>query len=55
MGVCVCYCLSYPSSNAHALYYVAIYDLSGSTLFFTHYLLSGTAFGKKLLNTKCVF
>ena len=47
-------CLRYPSINAHALYYVVIYDLSGSTIFFTHYPLSGTAFGKMLLNTKCV-
>jgi hypothetical protein len=31
------------------------YGLSGSTIFFPHYLTNGTIFGKKLLNTKCVF
>ena len=36
-------------------YYVVICDLPGSTIFFPHYLINGTIFGKKLLNTKCVF
>jgi len=29
--------------------------LSGSTVFFPHYLINGTIFDKKLLNTKFVF
>jgi len=33
---------------------VAICGLSRSTIFIPHYLINGTIFGEKLLNTKCV-
>ena len=33
----------------------AICGLSGSTIFFPHYLINGTIFRKTLLNIKCVF
>ena len=46
---------SYPVYTAHAPYCIVICDLSGSTMFFPHYLINGTIFWKKLLNTKCVF
>jgi hypothetical protein len=52
--VCVC-SLSYPGRKAHAPYYIVICGLSGSTMFFPHYLINGAIFGKKLLNIKCVF
>jgi len=35
--------------------HIVICGLSGSTIFFLHYLINGTIFEKKLLNTKCVF
>jgi len=31
------------------------FGLHGFTYFFSHYLINGTIFDKKLLNTKCVF
>jgi hypothetical protein len=34
---------------------IVICDLSRSRIFFPHYLINGTIFEKKLLNTKCVF
>jgi hypothetical protein len=49
--VCVC-SLSYPVGKAHAPYHIVICGLSGPTVFST---LSGTNFGRKLLNVKCVF
>jgi hypothetical protein len=49
--VCVC-SLRYPSCNAHAPYChlcpVRLYNI------FPHYLINGTIFERKLLNTKCV-
>ena len=50
----VCFCgLMQPASNAHAPYFllwpVTLYHI------FPHYLRNGKIFGKKLLNTKCVF
>jgi hypothetical protein len=51
---CVC-CLSYPAHTAHAPYYIVTCGLSGCTIFFTHYLINCTIFGKMLLNIKCVF
>ena len=50
---CVCN-LSYPACKAHALYHIAICDLSCCTIIST---LSNKRydFGKNLLNTKCVF
>ena len=51
-GVCVC-SLMYPACNALApcchLWPVRLYNI------FPHYLINGTIFGKKLLNTNCVF
>jgi len=45
--------LKYPSCNAHAPYChvwsAPLYNI------FPHYLINGTIFGKKLLNTKFVF
>jgi len=45
--------LRHPACNAHApnchLWSVRLYSI------FPHYLINGTIFGKKLLNTKCVF
>jgi len=46
--------LRYPACNAHVLYY-SICGLSGCTIFFQHYFINGTLFGKKLLNTKTCF
>jgi len=44
---------SYPACNAHApychLWPALLYNI------FPHYLINGTIFEKKLLNTKCVF
>ena len=50
--MCVCN-LRYPTCNAHAPYChlcpAPLYNI------FPHYLINGTIFEKKLLNTKCVF
>jgi hypothetical protein len=46
--VCV-YSLSYSACNAHATYYIVIRGLSGSTIFFPHYLINGTIFRETLL------
>jgi len=36
--------------------HIVICGLTGSTIFFPHYLINGTIFGgKKLLHIKCVF
>jgi hypothetical protein len=52
----VCFCsLSYPAYKAHAPYYIVICGLPGLYHIFPHYLIKGTNFEKKLLNTKCVF
>ena len=51
---CVCVCsLRYPACDAHAPYC----QLCPAPLYniFPHYLINGTIFEKKLLNTKCVF
>jgi len=56
--MCVC-SLSYPAWKAHAEYYLVIQDLSSYTMFYPHYLINGTTYGKggggTLLNIKCVF
>jgi hypothetical protein len=40
----------------HALVYIVICGLSGSTIFFSHYLINGTIFGtENLLNRKYMF
>jgi len=56
MSIAYCECVfvaCYPPCNAHAPYY----NLCPDQLYniFPHYLINGTIFGKKLLNTKCVF
>jgi len=52
MIMCIC-SLSYPAGNAHAPYFrlwpAPLYNIS------PHYLINGTIFVEKLLNTKCVF
>jgi hypothetical protein len=35
--------------------HIVIYGLSGSTIFFSHYLINSTILDKKLLHIKCVF
>ena len=45
----------YLAWNAHAPYYIVIWDLFVSAIFILHYLINGKILGKKLLNTKCVF
>jgi len=52
--VCICN-IRYPACKAHAPYYIVICGLSGSTIFFPRYLISGTIFRKYLLNKKCAF
>jgi len=52
--VCVC-SLSYPARKAHVPHYIVIYGLSGSTIFFPHYLINGTIFGKNYWTQICVF
>jgi len=41
--------------HAVRMRHIVICGLTRSTIFFPHYLINGTIFGKKLLNTKCVF
>ena len=53
-STCLC-SLRYPAYIAHAPYYTAICGLPRSTMFYPRYLIDGKIFGKKLLNTKCVF
>jgi len=50
--------ITYSKCVSVALYsYIqhVICGLSVSTIFFQHYLINGTIFGKRLLNIKCVF
>jgi hypothetical protein len=49
-----CVSVCYPACNAHAPYYIVILPVR-LCLIFPHYLINGTIFGKKILNTKCVF
>jgi len=46
--------LSYPACKANAPYYVVVYGLSGSTIFFKNITKKTWFSEKKLLNTKCV-
>jgi len=48
--VCECECVSVALGIQYAVRIRLIVDLSGSTVFFPHYLLSGMVFGKRLLN-----
>jgi len=41
--------LIYPTCNAHVRYCIAIYGLSESAMFLSHYLINGTNFGKKVI------
>ena len=41
--------------HAMRMRHIVICGLPRSTIFFPHYLINGTIFEKKLLNTKCVF
>ena len=41
--------LMYPACKAHAQYYIYICGLSLPNIFFPHYLINGTIFGKKKL------
>ena len=41
--------------HAVRMRHIVICGLSSSTIFFPHYLINGTIFEKKLLNTRCVF
>jgi len=47
--------LIYPACKAHVPYSIVICGLSDSSVFFKHYFINGTIFGKKKkLNIKCV-
>jgi hypothetical protein len=52
--VCVCSC-RYPAFKAHAPYCIVVCGLSGCTIFFPNCLINGMIFGRKVMNTKCVF
>jgi hypothetical protein len=52
---CVSAALSNPACKAHAPYNTVICDLSGSTVFFPHYLMNGTIAGKKIIDHKPMF
>jgi hypothetical protein len=43
MGPCN---LNHPACNAHASYYIVVCGLLACTIFFLHYLINGTIFGK---------
>jgi len=51
--VCVC-SLIYPACRAHAPCYIAISSLFGFTMFFSHYVINSTTFGKGYPRIKCV-
>jgi hypothetical protein len=46
--------LIYTAQNAHVLYYIVIFSLGVSTIFFDIICESERFFGKHLLNTKCL-
>jgi len=57
VSVCLYSCLSYPTCNAHATYYIPICGLSGCAIFFTlshkrHDFREG---GDIFMNVKCAF
>ena len=43
------------TQHAMRMLHIVICGLSGSTIFFSHYVINGKIFGKKLLNIQCVF
>jgi len=55
LWVCVC-SLGNTACKEHAQYYIVICGVSVSTIFFPHYLINGTIFGKKVIEHKiCIF
>jgi hypothetical protein len=54
LSVCICN-HRYPGCNTHAPYCHLWSGPLYNFFFFSHYLISGTVFGKRLLNTKSVF
>jgi hypothetical protein len=52
---CECASASLGVQHAMRMRHIAICGLPHSTIFFPHYLINGTIFGKTSLNTKCVF
>jgi len=50
-------CVSLASGNQYAMRmrHIVICGLPSSKIIFQHYLINGTIFKKKVLNTKCVF
>jgi hypothetical protein len=52
---CECVIVALGFQHAVRVRRIAICALPRSTVLLPHYLINGTIFGKKLLNTKCVF
>ena len=50
--VCVCVCVTLGTQHAMRMLHSVICDLPRSTIFFPHYLINGTIFGKKFIETK---
>ena len=51
----VCVCVALVIKHVMRMRRIVICGLLRSTIFFPHYLINGTIFVKKSLNTKCVF